>query len=79
MSAEESPSQPSLPWRVASASIMGILGGLARTTLYAANSTEIHGLEEFQQLVAERRDIDERQRGLITGLLLDISCYWNRG
>ena len=67
MSAEESPSQLSLPWRVASASIMGVLGGLARVALYTTNSTEVHGLEEFQELVAERRDIEGRQRGLITG------------
>ena len=70
MSANESPNQPSLPWRVASASIMGIFGGAARFALYSALNTETHGLDEFKELVEERHDIEGRQRGLITGSLL---------
>ena len=70
MTANESPDQPSLPWRVASASIMGIFGGAARLALYTALYTETHGLDEFKELVDERRNIEGRQRGLITGSLL---------
>ena len=62
----ESP-PPSLPWRFGSATVMGFIGILTRTFMYGANSMETHGLDGFLNLVDGRRDIDQRQRGLITG------------
>ena len=58
---------PSLPWRFGSATVMGVSGFLTRVFMYGANSMETHGLDGFLNLVDERRDIDKRQRGLITG------------
>ena len=56
---------------------MGFIGILTRTFMYGANSMETHGLDGFLNLVDERRVIDERERGLITGkcslLLAQIS------
>ncbi|MCJ1340568.1 hypothetical protein MMC09_005864 [Bachmanniomyces sp. S44760] len=63
---ESSPSQPSLPWRVASSATLGIFGSLSRLFIFGANSTEVHGLENFLRLVDSRRNIEGRERGLIT-------------
>lgn len=64
---EDDPPPPSLPWRFGSATVMGVIGILTRTFMYGANSMETHGVDKFLNLVDERRDIDQRQRGLITG------------
>lgn len=64
---EGDPPPPSLPWRFGSATVMGFIGILTRTFMYGANSMETHGLDGFLSLVDERRDIDQRRRGLITG------------
>ena len=64
---EGDPPPPSLPWRFGSATVMGFIGILTRTFMYGANSMETHGLDGFLNLVDERRDIDQRRRGLITG------------
>ena len=61
-----SPSQPSLPWRVGSACIMGISGSLSRLIMYGTNSIEVHGLDGFLKLLDERKDVEKRTRGLIT-------------
>ena len=61
-------SQPSLPWRVGSTVIMGITGSLSRLFLFGANTTEVHGLEGFLELLDKRSDVRNRQRGLITGV-----------
>ena len=67
MSRESSPHQPSLPWRTGSSLIMGFSGAISRIFIFGANRTDIHGLDSFLGLLDERRDISERQRGLITG------------
>ena len=69
MSSPASPSQPSLPWRVSSSVVMGVSGALSRLFLHGASYTEVHGLDDFLQLLDSREDIDGRRRGLITGKL----------
>lgn len=59
--------QPSLPWRLGSSLVMGLTGAICRVVMFGANKTEVHGLDRFLELLDEKRDIDSRQRGLITG------------
>lgn len=61
------PPQPSLPWRVGSASVMGLVGSISRLFMFGVNRTEVHGLVQFLELLDERRNIDGRERGLLTG------------
>ena len=35
--------------------------------MFGTNSTEIHGLDGFLKLLDERKDVEKRTRGLITG------------
>ena len=66
---EEAPlSRPSLPWRVGSTVVMSITGSLSRLFMFGANTTEVHGLDDFLELLDKRSDVRNRQRGLITGL-----------
>ncbi|KAI1144605.1 acyltransferase [Hypoxylon sp. FL0543] len=58
--------QPSLPWRLASTIVMGLTSALSRGFLYGLNSVEVVGLERFLDVLDERKDIEKRQRGLIT-------------
>lgn len=68
MGTADSPDQPSLPWRVGSSLTMGLGGALSRVIMFGANSTEVHGLDRFLDLLDRRRDVTKRERGLITGL-----------
>lgn len=61
------PAAPSLPWRIGSSAVMGVVGALTRTFMYGLNSTETHGLESFLEVLDKRKDVDQRERGLITG------------
>ena len=74
---EPDPPPPSLPWRFGSAAVMGFIGTVSRVFIYGANSQETHGLDGFLELIDERADIDNRNRGLLTGewalLLLWVS------
>lgn len=65
---DQTEDQPSLSWRVGSSIVMGMTGFISRTFLLAGNRLEANGLDKFLELVDERRDVDERQRGLITGM-----------
>lgn len=58
---------PSLPWRIGSSATMGIVGALTRSFMYGLNSMETHGLDSFLDLLDKRKDVDQRERGLITG------------
>lgn len=69
MSATGSPSQPSLPWRTVSSITMGMISALSRVFVHGASSTEVHGLDRFLELLDKRRDIDRRERGLLTSKL----------
>jgi monolysocardiolipin acyltransferase len=57
---------PSLAWRIGSSAIVGATGFLCRSFLAGASRLETHGLEAFLQLLDKRRDVDGRERGLIT-------------
>lgn len=47
---------------------MSITGSLSRLFMFGANTTEVHGLDDFLELLDKRSDVRNRQRGLITGL-----------
>ena len=47
---------------------MGLTGSITRLFMFGANTTEVHGLDAFLELLDKRSDIRHRQRGLITGL-----------
>ena len=58
---------PSLPWRAGSSLIIGISGFLARMFYMGLNNVEVHGLDRFLELLERRKDIEGRERGLLTG------------
>ncbi|MCJ1354449.1 MAG: hypothetical protein MMC33_004438 [Icmadophila ericetorum] len=66
MSADGHPEQPSLPWRMASSFTMGFIGIICRVAMKAGNHSEMHGLDEFLELLDKREDPKKRERGLIT-------------
>jgi hypothetical protein len=47
--------------------IMGLTGALSRGFLYGLNKMEVVGLDKFMQKLDNRKDIEGRERGLITG------------
>ncbi len=61
------PSSPSLPWRFTSSIVMGVVGTLSRSFLYALNDIEVVGLDGFLKILDSRSDPEKRERGLITG------------
>ena len=61
------PHSPSLPWRISSSLIMGLTGTLSRGFLYGLNYTEVIGLDRFLEILDKRKDVDGRERGLLTG------------
>ncbi|KAI9861646.1 MAG: hypothetical protein M1824_002076 [Vezdaea acicularis] len=63
---EDHPSTPSRPWRYGSNIVMGVFGGLSRIWLKAFSKTQVDGLDGFMQVLDERKDIEGRERGLIT-------------
>lgn len=60
--------QPTLPWRTTSSAVMGLTAALFRGFLYGFNSVEVVGLERFLDILDKRKDVEQRQRGLITGM-----------
>ncbi|CZR61291.1 related to human BTHS gene involved in Barth syndrome [Phialocephala subalpina] len=66
MSNHNAPSSPSLPWRFSSSLIMGLTGGLSRSFSYGLNHMEVTGLDRFIATLDKRRDVERRERGLIT-------------
>lgn len=68
MAEDERPYQPSLPWRITSAATLGTVGFLCRSFLYTLSRTEVHGLDQFLQVLDEREDEQGRTRGLVTGM-----------
>lgn len=61
------PQQPSLPWRIGAAMVMGFVGSTSRLFMFGANKTEVHGLDKFLETLDRRKDPERRERGLITG------------
>ncbi|KAI0906752.1 acyltransferase [Ustulina deusta] len=60
------PAQPSLPRRVTSSLIMGLTASLSRVFIYGLNSVEVTGLQRFLDMLDKRKDVNRRQRGLLT-------------
>ena len=67
---DDPPESPSLPWRVSSSIVMGVSGFLARVFYTGLNSVEVHGLDKFLDLLDRRKDIEGRERGLLTSKLI---------
>lgn len=59
--------QPSLPWRMSSSFILGATCMLSRGFLYGLNTVETNGLDRFLEILDKRKDVNKRERGLITG------------
>ncbi|KAF1987886.1 hypothetical protein K402DRAFT_310772, partial [Aulographum hederae CBS 113979] len=66
MQSEGQPVSPGLQWRVGSAAVMGMTGILSRSFVQLCSYTEVVGLDRFLKLLDERRDIEGRERGLVT-------------
>lgn len=71
MSSPAPPQSPSLPWRISSSLVMGLTGALSRGFLYGLNYTEVIGLDRFLETLDKRKNIDSRERGLLTGEGID--------
>lgn len=65
---DEQPAAPSWQWQTASKYTMGAVGALCRGFLLRLSTTEVHGLDRFLELLDERENVEERERGLITGM-----------
>ncbi|KAF4966431.1 hypothetical protein FSARC_5875 [Fusarium sarcochroum] len=65
MSESDPPTQPSLPWRIASAVVMGSTGVLVRGFMKGLNDLEVTGLDNLLG-VLDRRKEEGRERGLLT-------------
>jgi hypothetical protein len=63
------PNQPSLPWRATSSLVMGVTGFLSRSFLFGFSNTEVIGLDRFLEVLDGRKDVGNRDRGLLTGKL----------
>lgn len=61
------PSQPGLPWRITTTVVMGMMGILSKGFIYGLNRVEVVGLDGFLRILDRRRDVEKRQRGLLTG------------
>jgi monolysocardiolipin acyltransferase len=51
---------------------MGFIGVLCRSFLYTLSNTEVHGLDNFLELLDERENVEGRTRGLLTGLSIPL-------
>ncbi|TRX88515.1 hypothetical protein FHL15_010554 [Xylaria flabelliformis] len=60
------PEQPS-PLRLMTSSMtMGLTAALSRMFIYGLNSVEVTGLQRFLDILDKRKDVEARQRGLLT-------------
>lgn len=65
---------PSLRWRAGSTATLLFTGTLAKIFLNIGARADIHGLDGFVKLLDERRDIEGRERGLLTGTKPSFTC-----
>jgi len=49
---------------------MGLTGSLSRGFYYGLNKVEVFGLDGFLHTLDRRKDVEGRERGLITGIYL---------
>ncbi len=61
------PQQPALPWRIIASVVTGLTGTLSKGFLYGFNRVEVIGLGKFLEVLDKRKNVEQRQRGLITG------------
>ncbi|CAI6337076.1 unnamed protein product [Periconia digitata] len=66
MEPDEPPAAPSGLWRAGSTFVVGTVALLCRGFVKGLSSSESSGLDKFLKLLDERKDIEGRQRGLIT-------------
>jgi monolysocardiolipin acyltransferase len=52
---------------MSSSLIMGLTGTLSRGFLYGLNHMEVIGLDGFLETLNKRKDVEGRERGLLTG------------
>lgn len=62
------PTQPSLLWRTGSTVAFGATSILCRSFLLGLNNTETVGLDKFLEVLDARKDVEKRNRGLLTGI-----------
>jgi monolysocardiolipin acyltransferase len=67
-------SGPSLPWRAASRVTITVIGAVSKCYLTLACTTKVVGLDKFSQILDDRRDVAKRDRGLLTGMDLDLEA-----
>ena len=48
---------------------MGAIGSVCRTFYFGLNKTNVIGLDRFLEVLDSRKDVEGRQRGLITGTM----------
>jgi len=51
---------------------MGLTGLLCKAFLYGCNRVDLVGWDDFARLLESRRDVNRRQRGLLTGACLRL-------
>ncbi len=69
MAASKGPAQqPGWPRRLVSTVVMGMTGVMSKVFIYGLNRVEVVGLDGFLKMLDSRRDVEKRQRGLITGV-----------
>lgn len=66
MPSEEQRLAPSRPWMASSAFTTGAVGLLCRGFLMGLSKTEVNGLDAFLELLDKRKDVEGREKGLIT-------------
>ncbi|CAK7263562.1 Lyso-phosphatidylcholine acyltransferase [Sporothrix epigloea] len=64
--AKAQPQKPGALWRAASTIAMASTGMICRSILYGFNNLEVVGLDNFLKLLDARKDVEARQRGLLT-------------
>ena len=70
----DDPLPPSLLWRAGSTAVMGFVGTFTRAFMHGPNWQDAHGLDGFLELLDKRADIEDRKRGLITGMITGLQA-----
>jgi monolysocardiolipin acyltransferase len=76
MPAEEIYVPPSLQWRAASTATLALVGVASKAFLAFGCTKEVNGLDGFIKVLDERRDVEGRERGLLTGNSLCFVPSW---
>jgi monolysocardiolipin acyltransferase len=68
MPADDIAVPPSLQWHAASTATIALCAVACKAFLALACTKEVYGLDGFVKVLDERRDIEGRERGLLTGI-----------